>query len=165
MSIGVEDFVLTTEVDDSRIGGGIFRRRFQSEPPDVPHHIVTFFRDGEGSLWPASYVHFRPWGEVLLVGGAATDGGVFARMSEEQRQAVRDAGGLYLRALRWAFARYADQCQAYFGYCGDPRAWEVDMQAGFVPTPHERLIAHWHRPLPDATRQELIARAHALGPF
>ena len=165
MTPGAPDFILITEVDDSRIGAPVFRRKFGAEPPDVPHHIVSFFRADDGALWPASYVHFRPFGELLLVGGAATDGSVFARMSEAQRQQVRDSGGLYLRALRWAFARYAEQCLAYFGYCGDARAWDVDMQAGFVPTAHDRLIAHWHRPLTEDARHALTATAHALGPF
>jgi len=78
---------------------------------------------------------------------------------------ARAGGGLLLHALRYGFARFADRCEAYFGYCGDARAYEVDMAAGFVPTRHRFLIAHWHRDLPDARREELIAKVHAIGPF
>jgi hypothetical protein len=78
---------------------------------------------------------------------------------------VHEGGGLYLHALRWAFAHYADRCEAYFGYCGDRRAWDVDMAAGFEPTEHEKLIARWHKPLHENVRRALVAKAHALGPF
>jgi hypothetical protein len=63
------------------------------------------------------------------------------------------------------FVRLADACEVYFGYCGDPRAYEVDMQAGFVPTQHDKLIARWHKLLDPARREVLIAKAHAIGPF
>ena len=165
MTTGAPDFILITEVDDWRIARPIFQRKFKADPPDVPHHIVSFYRAPDGALWPASYVHYRPVGDIDLVGGASTDGDVLRRMSDAERTAVQTSGGLYLQALRWAFARYANRCDAYFGYCGDARAWDVDMAAGFVPTEHDKLIARWHKPLPENVRRALVAKAHALGPF
>ena len=165
MSHASPDFVLITEIDDARIAAPIFRRKFGGAPPDVPHHIVSFYRSEDGALWPASYVHFRPFGDIYLVGGASTDGDVVRRMSEAERADLAASGGLYLNALRWAFAHYADRCDAYFGYCGDARAWDVDMAAGFVPTGHDKLIARWHKPLHENVRRALVAKAHALGPF
>ena len=159
------DFILVSEVDDWRIARPIFQRKFKADPPDTRHHIVSFYRAPDGALWPASYVHFRPFGDVYLVGGASTDGDVLRRMSEREREAVHESGGLYLQALRWAFEHYADRCDAYFGYCGDARAWDVDMAAGFVPTDHDKLIAVWHKPLHENVRRALVAKAHALGPF
>ena len=91
--------------------------------------------------------------------------GAFGHLAPETATRIRDAGGLYLQTLRWTFAKFADRCDAFFGYCGDPRAWEVDMQAGFEPTKHDKLIAHWHRPLPAARRDELVERVNAMGPF
>ena len=155
------------EVDDGAFFvGDLFRRKFGDVPPDVPHHIVSFYRDPEGRLFPASYVHFRPFGDTYLVGGASTDGRVIARMSEEERSAVKECGGLYLHALRYAFDRFADRCQAYFGYCGDARALEVDLAAGFVETEHPHLLAYFHKPLEDyRLKRTLIAKIHSIGPF
>lgn len=161
----LEAFIRITEVDDWRIPQPLFQRKFRADPPQVPHHIVSLYRAPDGALWPASYVHFRPFGDIYLVGGAATDGSVLARMCDAEREAVKASGGLYLQALRWAFAHYADRCDAYFGYCGDRRAYEVDVAAGFVDTEHEFLIAHWHKPLHDTVRRALVAKAHALGAF
>lgn len=160
-------FITMVEVDDGPFAiGALFKRKFGDAPPDVPHHNVAFYRDAEGALHPATYAHYRPLGDLYLVGGACTDGAVLRRMSEAERSAVTTSGGLYLHLLRWAFARYADRCEAYFGYCGDPRAYEVDIAAGFVDTDHPKLLAHWHRPEQhEVLRRALIAKAHAIGPF
>lgn len=165
MTTLIREFILISEVDDARIVQPIFRRKLGGDPPEVPHHVVSFYRAPDGALWPASYVHFRPFGDICLVGGASTDGDVMRRMRDDEREAVEAAGGLYLQALRWAFAHYADRCDAYFGYCGDARAWDVDMAAGFVATQHDKLIARWHKPLHENVRRALVAKAHALGPF
>lgn len=165
MTTPAPDFILLSEIDDWRIARPVFQRKFRADPPATPHHVVSFYRAPDGALWPASYVHFRPFGDIYLVGGASTDGDVLRRMTESERAAVQEGGGLYLQALRWAFARYADRCDAYFGYCGDARAWDVDMAAGFEPTGHEKLIARWHKPLHENVRRALVAKAHALGPF
>ena len=165
MTPKVEDFTFVTEIDDRRVVESLFRRKFNDAPPDVPHHVVTFYRAGEIDYVPASYVHFRPFGDIILVGGAATDGRAIARMSDAERDAVKSSGGLYLAALRWAFARYARECEAFFGYCGDPRAYEVDVAAGFRDTPHPHLIVNFHKPLHEVMQRALIAKAHAIGSF
>lgn len=161
-----ERFIIVTEVDDGpAFAETIFQRKFNQSPPAFPHHIVAFYRQSQGSFIPLSYLHIRPWGDFYLVGGGCTDGRVFALMSDVEREQIRATGGLLLKTLRYSFERFADRCEAYFGYCGDPRAYEVDMQAGFVPTDHEYLIARWHRTLPETRKHELTQIAHALGPF
>ncbi|HEV7492036.1 MAG TPA: hypothetical protein VGO25_14625 [Rhodanobacteraceae bacterium] len=159
-------FLAITELDDaSPFFGELFRRKFGDPVPAEKHHFGVFFRAGDGNFVPLSYLHFMPFDELLLVGGLCTDGRTFERMSETQREQIRAAGGVMVHALRYVFLRLADSCEAYFGYCGDPRAYEVDMQAGFVPTEHDKLIARWHKPLDPARRQILIGKAHAIGPF
>ena len=74
-------------------------------------------------------------------------------------------GQALLQTLRFGFRKYADHCEAFFGHCGDPRAFEVDMQAGFQPTRVEHLLAYWHRLLDDKRREALIDKVTALGPF
>ena len=159
-------YLAITELDDAApFFGELFRRKFGDPVPDSRHHFGVFYRDAEERFSPLAYLHFMPYDELLLVGGLCTDGRVFERMSERQREEIRTAGGVMVHALRYVFVRLADVCEAYFGYCGDPRAYEVDMQAGFVPTPHDKLIARWHKPLDAARRDALIAKAHAIGPF
>ncbi len=164
-AVALPEFVSITEVDDVRLGASVFRRKFGTEPPAEPHHVVSFYRAGDGALWPASYVHFRPWHSLMLVGGAATDGTVLRRMTPAEREAITQAGGIYLHALRWAFARFATQCEAYFGYCGDARAMAVDLAAGFEPTGHPHLIVRWHRAVDASRRAALVDQVRAIGAF
>lgn len=162
----LSDFLVITELDDARpFFGELFRRKFGDPLPVDKHHFGVFYRGEDGHFVPLSYLHFMPFGDIILVGGLCTDGRGFAQMSDVQREAIRAAGGVMVHALRYAFLRLADQCDAFFGYCGDPRAYEVDMQAGFEPTEHDKLIARWHKPLDPVRRRSLIAKAQAIGPF
>lgn len=162
----LNDFLFITELDDARpFFGELFQRKFGDPLPTGPHHFGVFFRAGDGRFVPLSYLHFMPFGDIMLVGGLCTDGRGFSAMSVEQRAQVGAAGGAMVHGLRYAFVRLAERCDAYFGYCGDPRAWEVDMAAGFVPTEHDKLIARWHKPLDPVRTRSLVAKAHAIGPF
>lgn len=162
----LSDFIVITEVDDARaFFGALFQRKFGDPIPEHEHHIGVFFRTQADAFVPLSYLHFMPFGDIILVGGLCTDGRVFEQMTQQQRTAVRDAGGVMVHALRHAFVHLAAHCDAFFGYCGDPRAYEVDMQAGFEPTAHDKLIARWHKPLDAVRRRSLVAKAHAIGPF
>lgn len=162
----IEDFIVVTEVDNGpAFAESIFQRKFRLPVPDFPHHIVTFYRKSWDCYIPMSYLHIRPMGDIHLVGGGCTDGRVFEMMPGAQREEINRAGGLLLGAIRYAFTRFADRCDAYFGYCGDPRAYEIDLKAGFVPTEHDKLLAHWHKPLSPERRSELMAHALSLVPF
>jgi hypothetical protein len=86
-------------------------------------------------------------------------------MTEAQRDALYAAGGTWFLILKYAFAHYADRCDAFFGHCGDERALEVALAAGFEQTEHQHLIVHWHKPLHEVVRRALVAKAHAIGPF
>lgn len=160
-------FILISEVDDGpAFAGHVFQRKYRADAPDFPHHVVAFYKHADHHLVPITYVHFRPWkGNLMLVGGACTDGRGFALMSEEHRALVTRAGGLMAQAQLYGFRKFGPRCDAFGGYCGDPRAWEVDMAVGYTPTPHKHLIVKWHKPLPDARRDEIIRELHAIGPF
>lgn len=158
-------FEIETVADGRATIGDLFRRKFAQEAPDFPHHIVSFYRDPEGVRWVLGYLHLNPYDDVLLVGGGCTDGRTVRRMHEHERAALNASGGALYHALRYAFTEYADRCLAFFGHCGDRRAWEVDLKAGFVPTRHPNLLVHWHRPVSARQQVELVAKVHALGPF
>jgi hypothetical protein len=162
----LESFLILTQVDDAvPLAGALFERKFGHPMPTWPNDLMAFYRRDDGALLPLSYVKFFPFATVMLVGGAATDGRTYAAMTPAHRSALSDSGGPMVHLLRYGFRRYADKCDAYFGYCGDARAMEVDLAAGFVPTPHDRLLAHWHKDLNTQARHALTEMAFALGEF
>ncbi len=165
MSVPAPEFLLLTAISSGEAFADLFRRKFSHPLPDHGDHFVAFHRDGDGALWPLSYLNFNRFGDIRLVGGGCTDGAVIRRMSEAQRNAISDSGGVLVHLLRAGFKHFANDCDAYFGHCGDARAYAVDMAAGFVPTEHEFLLAFWHKPLHEVVRRALIAKAHAIGPF
>lgn len=162
----LDDLLIITEVDDGpAVAGHIFERKFgQPLTAAFPHHLVGFLRTPSG-LVPATYLHLWLRDDVGLVGGVCTDGRAFAGLDDAQRARIRDAGGVYLQVVRDCFARFGSRCEAFFGLVGDPRSWEVNLQAGFEPTGHDKLIARWHRPLAPARRSELVDRVLAIGDF
>ncbi len=143
----------------------LFRRRYGVPAPDFPHHVAAWHVTGSGKQHLACYIHFTPQGELLLGGGAVTDPRVMRRMPAALRQRVRAEGGLYLMALEWALQYFRPRFKAVFGYCGDVLAERVDRAAGFGDTGHEHLLVYWLHDCDPATRQRLIAQAHAVGPF
>lgn len=161
------EFLIISEIDDPRpLVGDLFRRKFGHDIPEWKHDVVAFARvEGSGLLAPMSYAKFALFSSVMLVGGCCTDGRAFAHLSDAQKEALAVAGGAMAQLLRYGFMRFADRCDAYFGYCGDARAWEVDLSAGFEPTGHDKLLVHWHKPLNEQMQRSLVAMAHAIGAF
>jgi hypothetical protein len=162
----LDAFLTISEVD----AGGffvdeLFQRKFGSAAPRDAHHVVAFHKRAPQQLRVLGYAHFLPFGDIMLVGGVCTDGAAFESMSAAEREAIRAAGGVYFNVLRYAFARFAGRCEAYFGYCGDARAETVNLAAGFVRTPHPHLLVNFHKPLHEVMQRALIAKAAAIGPF
>lgn len=166
MSESFDRFVRFDVVHDGDwFAGDLFRRKFGAAPPATGHHVVAFCRRPDGALATLGYAHFMPFGDIVLVGGVCTDGSVIAALTDAQRAAIDAAGGVYFNLLGHAFARFASQCEAYFGYCGDARAEAVNLRAGFVRTGHAHLLVHFHKPQHEVMRRALIAKAAAIGPF
>ena len=153
-------------VDSGRFfAGELFERKFAGPPPVDGHHLVLLHRSSAGLTRLVSYAHFSPFGDTILVGGVCTDGDALRQMPSTSSDALVAAGGAYFSLLRYGFARFADDCQAYFGYCGDARAEVVNLQAGFSKTEHPHLLVNFHRPLHPVMRRALIAKIHSIGPF
>jgi hypothetical protein len=162
----LRSFLTISEVDDADfLVADLFRRKFASTPPDVGRHLVALYRDGAGALHLAGYSHMRPFGEVYLSGGSCSEGATIGAMQPAEREAIYAAGGVWHLILKYAFERYADDCDAFFGHCGDRRALEVAHAAGFVDAGPEHLIVNWHKPLHPNIRRALVAKVEALGPF
>jgi hypothetical protein len=159
-------FITITELDHANfLIRDLFKRKFGDPAPDVPRHLIGLYRDPAGALHVAGYSHMMPFGDVYLSGGSCTNGETARLMAPAERDALRDAGGLWFYLLKYAFRKYADCCDAFFGHCGDRRALEVALQAGFEKTEHEHVIVNWHKPLQAKIKRALLAKVQALGPF
>ena len=162
----ISNFFTITEIDDAEfLVGALFRRKFGDPPPDFRRHLVALYRDADGAQHVAGYSHMRPFGDVYLSGGSCSNGATLARMQAHEREAVYAAGGVWYLILKYAFRKYADSCDAFFGHCGDKRAREVALAAGFINTEVEPIIVNWHKPLAEVFRRALTAKVVALGPF
>jgi hypothetical protein len=159
-------FITITELDNATfLAGSLFKHKFKSSIPDFPRHIVAIYRDTDGASHIASYSHMRPFGSVYLSGGSCSSGDTIRRMLPHERATLTDAGGPWYFILKYAFRKYADCCDAFFGYCGDARALKVALAAGFKSTEHPYIIVNWHKPLSGATRQRLSDEVLSKGPF
>ena len=162
----LRDIICITEVDAAELLiAPLFQRKFGDSPPDVPHHLVALYRPEARDVALLGYSHMRPFGDIFLSGGSCTNGDSIRAMIPAHRDALAAAGGIWYWILKYAFAKFADSCDAFFGYSGDARALEVTRDAGFVDAGHPHLIVNWHKPLHENVRRALTAKAQALGPF
>jgi len=154
------------EVSDGRfLAGEIFARKLGGSLPDYGRHLVAFYRHDPFRFTPLGYLNILPHATVALVGGGSVDGRAFANVPAQAGLDIRDAGGVLYCLLTHAFTAMAADFEAFFGYCGDARAEEVDLKAGFDYTRHPRLLANFHRPVDRSRREQLIDEVFALGPF
>jgi len=160
-----EDVLFTTVDNGPFFIDELFQRKFGDPAPEHGISVVCFYRKSWQHFIPVCYINMLPHDEVLLIGGAMTDGRAFGYMSDGLPEKIKASGGIYYHLLKFAFDKFSNHCEAYFGYAGDARAYEVDIQAGFEPTAHKHLIVNFHKPLSEERKQYLIEKIHALGPF
>lgn len=159
-------FLTITEIDHADfLVGPLFRKKFGEGPPEAPRHLVCLYRDADGAHHVAGYSHMRPFGDVYLSGGSCTSGDTLRRMQAQERAAVEASEGIWFYLLKYAFRKFANNCDAFFGHCGNPRALEVALAAGFVQTAHTPIIVNWHKPMHEVFKRALLAKVVALGPF
>ena len=162
----LRSFLTITEIDDAElVVGALFRRKFGVPPPDFGRHLVALYQNADGSLRLAGFSHMRPFGDVYLSGGSCSDGDTIRTMTDAHRDAIQAAGGVWYLILKYAFAKFAEDCDAFFGHCGDRRALEVALAAGFVKTEFPPIIVNWHKPMHENFRRALLAKVVALGAF
>ncbi len=165
METSLDPDIVVEEVEDgARVANALFRLRYHQDSPDFPHHVIAFWRSGDGKI-PLCYIHFTAQGDALLGGGACVDNRALRQLPAELRAAIRTAGGLYKYSLAWSVRHFAPRFTAIFGYCGDALAERTDLVVGFSKTKHPHLLVYWTRETDEAERQKLVAQAHAIGPF
>lgn len=162
----LEPFIFVAEVTRAeRFIAPLFARKLGGAPPDFGHHLVAFYARGDGTFLPASYLHLWTQGTIGLVGGGCTDGGAIRAMRPDEQLLVTEAGGLFLQTLRYCFARFGPELEAFYGHCGDDRAREVDLVAGFRETRIPHLLERCNRELSAERREALLRQAQAIGAF
>jgi hypothetical protein len=153
MSTIADDRFRICEVSDGRFfAGPIFERKLGGDLPDHGRHLVAFYRHDPFRFTPLGYLNILGHEGQALVGGGCVDGRAFADVPEAHARAIRAAGGVLYALLRYAFETLADDYEAFFGYCGDARAEEVDLQAGFRHTSTCWPISTGHCPRRGAKR-------------
>lgn len=159
-------FISVTEVERGAFfADALFRRKFGrgvSRARSSRHCLLSARRD---NVLPASYLHLWTQRSIGLVGGGCTDGAVLRAMTDDQRARINAAGGLLRQTLGYCFARFEADLEAYFGHCGDARAKEVDLAAGFLETGVRHLLFRPNRPLAPERQRELLAQAQSIGAF
>jgi hypothetical protein len=165
-TVSIADTLRVEEVADAGFyAGDLFRARFGAAIPDYPRHFVAFHRDASAALRVVSYIHYMAWEDhSWLCGGLCVDPAAYKRASPAEATAWKHAGGIGEIVLRDTLARLTDRA-AVFGYCGDARQWQHDLNVGFVPAGPRHLLVIWNKPLPPAEQERLIERAVALGHF
>lgn len=161
----LREFISIAEIENpTPVIQDLFLRKFGDEPPTFGHHIVAFYVAGP-SRTPISYLHLWTRNRLGYVGGGCTDGRVFKELTELQKNAISAEGGLLRQTLLYCFARHENELDAFFGHCGNARAKEVDLAAGFLETHEEKLLVRWNAELPEHKKHALINEAISIGDF
>ena len=158
--------LLITIVDDAPFFvDELFQRKFAHTAPNHGVSLICFYRKSWDHFLPVCYANLLPHEEVVLVGGAMTDGRAFRHMPGELSENIRRTGGIYQHVIKFAFEHFKDQCEAFFALVEDERSMVVNLEAGFEPTRYQHLIAHFHKPLTTERKNFLIEKIHGIGPF
>jgi hypothetical protein len=145
--------------DAAAIAGSLFRRKFGQEIPDFPRHFVAMIG---GTC--AGYVHYTAWQGDYLCGGLCIDDRAYRALSAEQRDWLRERGGIAEIMMRHAHAALTDGATIW-GYIGDKQAEAVDRRVGFEKVAEPYLFAIWRKPISEEGKRRRIAEAVKLGGF
>ena len=89
--------LLITTVDDGPFFvDELFHRKFAHPAPDHGMSVICFYRIDWDHFIPVCYTNFLPYEEVILVGGAMTDGRAFGRMTDNLPERIKASGGYLL---------------------------------------------------------------------
>jgi hypothetical protein len=157
--------LIIVEVDDAdALAGELFFATFGHPIPKFPRHFVALQRVGSRALCVASYIHYTAWGrEAWLCGGLCVDRQAYSRAEPGDAAEWKRAGGIGEIVLRDTLSRLTDRI--VFGYCGDARQWQHDLNVGFVPAGPPHLLVMWNSVFSRPEQEKLIARAAAMGAF
>ena len=164
--------------DAVRYAGALFQESFNSAfPVPVSYRILeTQIRPEDWRQFVATYTwpdgteecvgfcNFIKYKDVYLEGGLAVQKNFYRRLPKAQFSVCSRRGGIAQIMMETAATQLTD-CVAWFGYCGDAKALQVDLRAGFVQTEHPYIIVKWMRALPATEMRTWIDDVTRIGLF
>lgn len=160
----ISDYFAITEVSDgSYFGEEIIRRKLGVGVPEFGRHLIAFYKHNPKHYIPLGYQHIADYETVALLGGGSVDGLSFKDIPEQHCKEIRQAGGVLYQILTFVFREYNKQYEAFFGFCGDARAEEIDLRAGFEHTDHPMLLAIYRDDTGDEKKKKLLHSVIMLG--
>ena len=133
-------------------------------PPDVWRQYVALYKWPDQKIETVGFCNWIRYDEVYLEGGMCVRNDFYRRLPREHWQACKGKGGVAEIMMRSA-SLDLDDCTAWFGYCGDKKAYIVDMRVGYEATKTKYLIAKWFRETDVATKDALVDKIARIGPF
>lgn len=125
---------------------------------------VAFYKWSESHIEPVGFCNWIRYADTYLCGGMCVSRTFYRRLPRPHWVECRERGGVAQLLLEQGFRELQD-CRAWFGYCGDRKAYIVDMRAGFAPTRYPLVIAKWQTGVTETERRALEDRIAAIGPF
>jgi hypothetical protein len=135
-----------------------------STPPENWRQYVAFYKWSDAEIEAVGFCNWIRYGDVYLEGGMCVKRNFYRRLPREHWEACRSSGGVAQIVMETA-ARELNDCAAWFGYCGDKKAFIVDARVGYLPTRHKHLIVKWFADLDANEQGALVDRLAAIGPF
>jgi hypothetical protein len=133
-------------------------------PPSAWTQVVALYKWPEERFEAVGFCNWIRYRDVYLEGGMCVRKGFYRRLSAERFQALRARGGV-AQIMMDVVASNLNDAAAWFGFCGDKKAYHVDIRAGFEPTDRPCLIVKWFRQLGETERRALVEMVSAIGPF
>lgn len=178
MSSFDESLRVFATTDAASLASNLFRESFNSEFPeprtarvlDVDIHpadwrqYVAMYRWPDGREECVGFCNWIRYKEVYLEGGLAARRDFYRRLDREHFASCRARGGVAQIVMEHAATELND-CAAWFGYCGDAKALQVDLRVGYVRTEHPFVIVKWMREMSVIDQRQLIDEIIRIGPF
>ena len=135
----------------------------QIQPQDW-HQFVAVYTWADGTEECVGFCNWVRYKDVYLEGGLAVRKSFYRRLPKAHFSECSARGGIAQIVMETAATHLTD-CDAWFGYCGDAKAMQVDLRVGYVRTAHPYLIVKWMRTLPALQMQAWIDDVTRIGPF
>ena len=135
----------------------------QIQPEDW-HQYVAIYTWPDGTAECVGFCNFIKYKDVYLEGGLAVQKNFYRRLMKAHFSECSARGGIAQIVMETAATELTD-CAAWFGYCGDAKALQVDLRAGYVQTAHPHLLVKWMQPLSATQKQAWIDEVTRIGLF
>lgn len=128
------------------------------------HQYVAFYKWSDTQIEVVGFCNWIRHESVYLEGGMCVRRNFYRRLPKDHWQSCKELGGI-AQIVMEAAAKELNDADAWFGYCGDRKAFLVDARVGYRPTTYPFLIVKWFRDLPQARQEEIERHIAKLGPF